>query len=168
MKENLNTPLLFPHGEQVLSLIPQIPSTINARDRLGHPLAIEFYGFNALQALRELQREDYVTFMIYVLEYKLMVLEQESEIKEKAYLEQFNYEPPYTPSGYGVLEQHCYLRDFKGFNISDAFKCKAVLDWILPICLDFYPETMFKSHMVNVPFGFTAFFNFISLFLDAQ
>ena len=131
-------------------------------------MAIEFYGFDAIKALRELTKEEYITFMIYVLEYKVMVLEQESDLKEKAYLEKYNYEPPYHPSGYGVIEQHCYIRDFKGFIISDAFKCKKVLDWILPICLDFYPETMSKSHMINVPFGFTTFFNLVSLFLDAQ
>jgi hypothetical protein len=166
--ENLNTPLLFPQAEKILNLVPQIVSTKNALDKYGNPIALELYGFDPYKVLKEITREEYTEFIIYTLEYKALFLEQESERRERAYLEQYNYEPPETPSGYGVILQHCIIRDFNGFNLSGAFKSKKVLEWILPIALDNYPEMMFRSHMINMPFGFTTFFNFISLFLDPR
>lgn len=57
---------------------------------------------------------------------------------------------------------HAFSREGLGMQ------CKKVLEWILPIALDNYPEMMFRSHMINVPFGFKTFFNFVWLFLDPK
>lgn len=168
VKENLNTPFKFPNGEKVLRLIPQIVTTRNATDVYGNPLAVEVYGFDPMQVLKELTQEEYTLFIIYALELKALFLEQESEIRERAYLEKHAYNPPEDPRGYGVILQHCIIRDFAGFTIAGGFKCKRVLEWILPIALDNYPEMMFRSHMINMPYGFTTFFNFICLFLDPR
>jgi hypothetical protein len=51
------------------------------------------YGFDPVKVLQEITREGYTTFIIYTLEYKALFLEQESERRERAYLEQHNYEP---------------------------------------------------------------------------
>jgi hypothetical protein len=122
------------------------------------------YGFDPAKVLQEITREEYTTFIIYTLEYKALFLEQESERRERAYLEQHNYEPSEAPPGYGVILQHCIIRDFSGFNLSGAFKRKKVF----PIALDNFPEMMFRSHMINMPFGFTTYFNFVSPFLDPR
>jgi hypothetical protein len=159
---------MFPNGERILKLVPQIVSTVNARDVHGNPLAVELYGFNPSSVLAELTREEYTTFMIYTLEYKALMLEQESERQERAYLEAHMGDPPCTSSGYGVLLQHCIIRDFRGFSVTAFFSVKKVLEWIMPIALDNYPEMMFRSHMINVPFGFTTFFNFVCFFIDQK
>ena len=166
--EGLKSPTQFPNGERILKLVPQIVSTINAQDVHGNPLAVEQYGFNPHEVLAELRKEEYITFVIYTLEYKALFLEQVSETREKEFLKLHNDSPPFDPNGYGVLVQHCIIRDFKGFSITAGLSLKKVLEWILPIALDNYPEMMFKSHMINMPFGFTTVFNFINLFLDPR
>lgn len=168
MNTPLKTPFQFPNGEKILSLIPQIVSTKHAADVHGNPLAVEIYGFDPAKVLKELSKDEFVTFMIYTLEYKALFLEQESEIRERAYLDKYDGKPPYDPNGYGVILQHCIIRDFNGFHVSNAPKCKKVLDLILPIALDNYPEMMFKSHMINMPFGFTTAFKMVSVFLDPR
>ena len=168
MNTPLKTPFQFPNGEKILSLIPQIVSTKHAADVHGNPLAVEIYGFDPAKVLKELSKDEFVTFMIYTLEYKALFLEQESEMRERAYLDKYDGKPPYDPNGYGVILQHCIIRDFNGFHVSNAPKCKKVLDLILPIALDNYPEMMFKSHMINMPFGFTTAFKMVSVFLDPR
>jgi hypothetical protein len=107
-----NAPRLFPKGEQILHLVPQIIIEDNALDAEGRPLSLESYNFDPDELLKEISINDYLKFLIYTLEYRTLVMEELGERRERAYL--MNTPPENRTDGYGVLLYNYTIRDLEG------------------------------------------------------
>ena len=152
----INHPFLFPKGELMIKLCPQIVIAPNARDYLKQPMVFEFMAFNVKEAFEHITIEDYVEFFIYALEYRSMILEQLSDEIEREYLRD-------TPDsskridGYGVILKICIIRDLKNLGISHLGpKAQAIIKKALQIATPNYQEMLGKNHMINTPWVFNA------------
>lgn len=88
-----------------------------ATDRNGQPIMLEHYDFSPAELFKQLSLEEYVEFFIYCMEYRSMILEQLSEVKEREYLKEFPKESD-RPDGYGVILMNCSIRNLKGVSMS--------------------------------------------------
>jgi hypothetical protein len=73
--EGMNHPRKFPKAEKILELVPQIVINTSIRDKRGAPICLEQYNFSPSNVLNHISLEEYVTFTIYCLEFKTMILE---------------------------------------------------------------------------------------------
>ena len=159
--------LEFPSAKKIMSLVPQIIIAHDARDYFGNPIGIESFSFDPVKVLKEISKEEYVKFMTYMLEYKVLVLEQMSNDIEEQTLKQYNGDAPITEKGYGVILQCRIFRDFNGFGVGHiGFEGRTVITWILELAVDNYPELMCRSHMINVPWVFNTIWFFVKGMLD--
>jgi len=164
----LSSPLDFPAGKKILNLIPQIVLAHDALDKNGNPMSIEEFGFNPELVMKSVTKEEFLRFIIYTLEYRVLVLEQLSDEKEKAYLAQFpDGNAPADAPPYGVILQCCTIRDFGKFGMDNvSADGRQILSWILGLAMDNYPELLFKSHFINVPWVFNTLWAFIKGLID--
>lgn len=107
-----NSPYLFPKGKEILRLVPQIIIEGNACDKLGRPLSLESYDFDPDVLLREISIENYLTFLIYTLEYRTLVMEELSEQRERHYLKSTCSAD--RKDGYGVVLYNYTIRNLDG------------------------------------------------------
>jgi hypothetical protein len=99
--------------------------------------------------------EDYKRFVVYCLQYKTLIIEQLSELKERQFLEQHNGNPPETENGYGIILQCTIIRCLKGMGMEFLGQdSKAVLKATMDIAQANFPEMLFKNHIVNAPWIF--------------
>ena len=108
-----NSPLLFPSGQKIIDLAPQIVISSNALDYEGRPLAFETFDFIPKHVLANVSIEEYLVFLTYSLEYRAIVLEQLSHEKEQKYLSDHPDESDRS-EGYGVILMDFTIRDLKG------------------------------------------------------
>jgi hypothetical protein len=157
----------FPHANKILSFVSQIVIAHDALDYNGHPICFENYSFDVEAVIKGVSKEEYLEFMTYTLEYRSMVLEQMSELREQEYLKKCNYEPPKTPDGYGIMLQVATIRDTHGLGLSHmGANGRMVLGWIIAVAGQNYPETLFRSYMVKAPFMIDAVWVIIKQFMD--
>lgn len=153
----------FPYAQVVMSLVPQVVLAHDALDLLGNPIGMERFCFDPVLVLKEIKKEEYIRYMIYMLEYKMLVLEQMSDAAERVVLQK----NPHTSKPYGVVLQCRIFRDFTGFGIGHiGVEGRTVITWILEIAVDNYPELLYRSHMVNVPWVFNTIWYFVKGMLD--
>lgn len=93
---------------------------------------------------------------MYCMEFKTMVLEQLSEIKERCFLEKYNYNPPVLQNGYGVILQCTIVRDLVAMTTEFmSNEAKTILKVSLDIAQNNYPEMLYKSHLVSTSWMFS-------------
>lgn len=68
-------PTKFPNADKILRLVPSIVINPSLRDRADAPLCVEQYQFDPHSVLMEVSLEEYITFHVYCLEYKSLILE---------------------------------------------------------------------------------------------
>lgn len=162
----LNHPTLFPLGEKILKAIPQIVIATDALDTLGCPLVVDQYNFNPVDILTMISLEEYITFVIYCLEYRSLILEQLSEEAEKKNLAQRGND---DGSPYGVCMTTCVIRDLGAVSFDHlGVKGREIISAVIKVASDNYPELMRKCYMVNTPFIFNAAWYFIQGLLSAR
>lgn len=162
------SPFEFPNGKKIINLVPQIVLAHDALDNLGNPMSLEEFGFNPELVMKSVSKEEFLRFVIFTLEYRVLVLEQLSDLKEKAYLAQYpeNTPPPDSPP-YGVILQCCTIRDFGKFGLDNVSSDgRQILSWILGIAMDNYPELLYRSHFVRVPWVFNTLWAFVKGMID--
>jgi hypothetical protein len=133
----------------------------NCVDKLGAPLCVEQYAFSPSTVLDEISLEEYITFVIYSLEYKSLILEQLSEQKEREVLKEYeqtiassNVDPTTLPP-YGVILHTCVIRDLNGIGFEHlGAKGQEIIKAVVNVASDNYPELMHKCHMINTPWLF--------------
>lgn len=115
-------PLKFPKGEIILPIIKQIVIAPDATDKYNSPICLEQYNFSPSDILDKITLDDYVTFMIYCLEYRSIVLEQISEEREQEYLEALPKDlrikvntSECSLKPYGQIANMCVIRDLSEF-----------------------------------------------------
>jgi len=68
---------------------------------------------------------------------------------------------------YGVILQCCTIRDFGKFGIDNvSADGRSILSWILGIAMDNYPELLYRSHFINVPWLFNTLWTFVKGLID--
>lgn len=179
-----DTPFKFPSGAKIIALAPQIIISALAVDKKDQLLALEMYGFSPREIMQNVTIEEYLKFLTYVLEYRTLVMEQESHLREVAYCQKFPNEADRV-DGYGVLVMDYTIRDLKGsLSVAyfDAFpdiccflgvglahlgsEGRALVKAALDLGIPNYPECLGKCHMINVPWVFNAMWHFIKNLLD--
>lgn len=115
-------PTKFPRGELIQSLIPALVIAPDAQDCLGCPIVVDQYNFSPSELLSKLSIQEYITYAIYSLEYRQLVLEQLSEEREQDFLNSLNADerarldlPESNSPPYGVISQSCVIRDLSEF-----------------------------------------------------
>lgn len=159
----LTSPNEFPCGRKILRLVPQMMIAHDALDICGNPIALEHFNFMPEIVLREITKKEYITFMIYTLEYKILLLEQMADEREKIYLD--SNPPENVP--YGIILSSRVIRDLNGFGLGHiGTDGQTVIKWILELAVDNYPELLFKCHMINVPWIFNSIWFFMKGLMD--
>lgn len=105
----------FPSAKKIIELVPQIIIAHDALDHFGNPISLEEFSFDPEAVLTLVKKEEYEKFMMYMLEYKILVLEQMSHEREKLNLE--TMQQTKENEGYGVILACTTIRDFNGFGI---------------------------------------------------
>ena len=158
-----NDPHLFPDGEKVLKYFPQIVCATEARDYLGNPVSVERFNFSPSEALKVVPKDRYVLFFMYCLEYKVLIMDQLSDEKER----QNKATSKDSSCPYGVVLSSFYFRDFDGFSLDHlGGEGQSLIGALLEIATSNYPELLLKSHMINVPWIFNLVWVCITPFLD--
>jgi CRAL/TRIO domain len=175
--KKLNHPKMFPNGEKILSLVPQIILGHDAKDIHGCPTVIDQYCFSPSVVFDEISIADYMVFIYYTLEYRSLILEQlsdELEQKNKHLIETTMNTTASTATAatvkpYGVILYTCVIRDLKGVGF-DHFStaCRDMISRIIKVASDNYPEQMRKCYIVNTPFVFHAVWYFIQGLLSPK
>jgi hypothetical protein len=157
----------FPSASKILALVSQIVVAHDALDNHGNPICFESFSFDPDAVLKGVTKDEYIEFMIYTLEYRAMVLDQMSDEKEEAFLKLHNYRPPKTEKGYGVSLQVSCIRECSGLGLGHVSASgRTVLGWIIALAGPNYPETLFRSYMVKVPFMIDMVWVVIKQFMD--
>ena len=139
------------------------------RDNFGNPIAVETYEYSPREILSGRTIEMYTEYMIYCMEFKMVIIEQLSELAERKYLEGCNYNPPELVNGYGVIYQVTILRDMYGMSMEFmSADSKALFKVSLDIAQANYPELLYKSHLVNTSWIFSTIWYFVKGLLDAR
>lgn len=111
-------PSKFPHADIILKLIPQVVVAPDAIDAYGAIICLEQYCFSPAEVLDKIGIKNYLLFVVYCLEFKMLILEQLSEEQEKAALNDMisNSDRGGTSGedGYGVLTYTSVIRDLNG------------------------------------------------------
>ena len=131
----INSPFQFPFGEKIIGFIPQLIIAHDACDYEGNPISLEQFNFVPDKVLKAVPKDEYIRFMVYMLEYKVLVLEQMSDLKEKEYLAScLGGIPPPGAEPYGVILSCCIIRDFGGFGMGHVgTDGRTVITWILEV-----------------------------------
>ena len=116
----------------------------DALDRSGCPIALETFNFSPADVLEAVTKEEYTLFMIYLLEYRSLVLEQLSHEAEEKLKKSRGYEELLRNGGditFGTLLSCLIIRDFEGLGLHHVSgDGQAVLKLILDIAVANYPE----------------------------
>ena len=126
--------------------------------------------------MQHISPADYIKFLIYCLEYKLLVLEQLSEIKERKLLatttaskEECDSSPPPELEQYGVILQHTILRHLSGVGSehigSDG---RSIASAAVEVSETNYAEILGQTLFVNAHWLFTALWYFLQGILDPR
>jgi pseudouridine-5'-monophosphatase len=160
----------FPFSKNFITDIwPQITMSTGMRDTAGNPIAIETYNYSPRAVFQHATPDDYTRFMIYCMEFKIIILEQLSEEAERKFLRNCNFHPPQTQQGYGVILQCTILRDIK--DISREFlssEAKNIFRISIGIAQNNYPEMLYKCHMLNAGWMFSTVWYFAKGLMDAR
>lgn len=157
----------FPHAEKILALVNQIVVAHDAPDNFGNLMCFENFSFDPDAVMKSVSKEEYVEFMTYTLEYRAMVLDQLSEEREEKTLRACNYRPQLGSKPYGVMLQVTCIRDCAGLGMSHVGSAgRTVLGWIISLAGPNYPETLFRSFMIKVPFMIDMVWVVIKQFMD--
>lgn len=169
-KEKLHKPSMFPNGEEFLSMTEQIIIAPDASDYEGNLIAFETFYYSPSEVMKKHSMEEWNEWMNYTLQYKNMVIEQVSELQERALLKEYNGHPPCSPEqGYGIILQCTSIRCLKGMGMEFlSSSSKAIMKSSIAICQDNFPEMMYKSHMVNTPWVFNTLWYFCKGLMDAK
>ncbi|RYY82992.1 hypothetical protein EON63_12150 [archaeon] len=116
-----NHPSKFPKGELINTLIPHIVLDHRAHDKEGCPLCVETYTFSPTQVMEQISIEDYVLYMKYTLEYRSLVLEQMSELKERERKDKEGQGEEGEP--YGYIQYTCVIRDLCEYMYIYTYTC---------------------------------------------
>ena len=160
------SPVEFPCGKKILQHVSQFMLSNEALDTCGNPIALEYFNFAPEIVLKEITKKEYTTFMIYTLEYKILLLEQLADEREKAYL----LEPLIDSKvPYGILLSARVIRDLNGFGLNHVGSDgQTVIKWILEIAVDNYPELLHRCNMINVPWIFNSIWFFMKGMMDSN
>lgn len=165
----MNDPMKFPNGKKILSMITQIVLEPNAMDKFGCPICVEKFNFSPAEVLKKITLEEYTLFMIYVLEYRSLIVEQISEERESTNLKILREKPENNLGNqqpYGVVANTCVIRDLSGIGLEHVGKQgKAILNSLVSMASDNYPELMRKNFMINTPMIFATLWYFIKKLL---
>jgi len=161
-------PTLFPRGEEIMKLMPQIVLAPDACDKKGNPICFEQYAFSPVAVLKQVPMEHHVTFATYCLEFRSLILEQLSEEKERAYLarltaeerEREQDEEDDTREPYGILLHTCVIRDIGALSLEHC-RQRELLTKVVTIASDNYPELLQKCFLLNTPKVFIGLWYFI-------
>lgn len=107
-----NSPYLFPYGRIILELAPQIIICPDACDYMGNPLTMDSYNFLPADVLAAINLEQYLEFLKYMLEFRVLVVEQMSHEREQEYLKKTK--PEDREDGWGQMVMVCNIRDLNG------------------------------------------------------
>mmetsp|Transcript_31222 Transcript_31222/g.44866 ORF Transcript_31222/g.44866 Transcript_31222/m.44866 type:complete len:349 (+) Transcript_31222:2523-3569(+) len=183
VNNGMDHPLKFPNGELILSLVPQLVIAPFGFDKMGCPLCVDQYNFSPAAVLEKVSLEQYITFAVYCLEYRSIILEQISEQRERKALAELtavgnseNKEVPSVESPsdssnavdnallqpYGVLVNTCVIRDLSGVGFEHlGSRGLEIIKAVVTLASDFYPELMRKCYMVNTPWVFNTIWYFV-------
>ena len=162
-----NDPKKFPFADVILKYAYQIICTHDVFDKRGMCVSLESFNFNPKDVLKLISIDDYLTFLIYNLEYKALILEQLSEERERALLAKCKERNADPPENYGVMLQVCIIRDLTGLGWNHmSSEAKAIIGACLKIGLNHYSDFMSKSIVINAPWIFDVMWAFVKLFLE--
>jgi hypothetical protein len=111
-----NTPFKFPRGKQILKLAPQIVISPHSVDKKGRPLAMELFNFNPKDVFKAIKLEEFLLWLTYALEFRVLVMEQMAHEYEQKYLKE-HPDPATQKDGWGVVLLDFTIRDLKGEKI---------------------------------------------------
>jgi len=162
-------PLKFPKGELIMHLIPCLVIAPDATDNTGSPIVVDQYKFHPHEVLSQITIPEYVEFVTHAFEYRQLILEQLSEERERAYLSSLSEEermridsPDCKDPPYGVIVQTCVIRDLDGVGFEHlSNKGREIIQAVVTLASDNYPEMMRKTFMINVPWVFNTVWFFI-------
>jgi hypothetical protein len=165
----INHPRLFPNGEKILNLVPQIVLAHEVLDESYCPLVIDQYKFSPTNVMNSITIEEYILFVIYSLEYRSLIIEQMSEERERKVLENLKEKNSESNEPYGVLVYTCVIRDLNGVGF-DHFSARGreIISAVIKIASDNYPELMRKCYIINSPFIFNTIWYFIQGLLSPR
>ena len=81
-----NNPNVFPKGELILKLMPQIVLAPYHFDNYKQPITFDIFDFDPNIVLQSITVSDYMLFLTYCVEYRSLYIEQISEEREKLFL----------------------------------------------------------------------------------
>ena len=81
-----NNPNVFPKGELILKLMPQIVLAPYHFDNYNQPITFDIFDFDPNIVLQSITVSDYMLFLTYCVEYRSLYIEQISEEREKLFL----------------------------------------------------------------------------------
>ena len=161
----MRSPFEFPCGRKIFRHLPQMIMSHEALDLAGNPISVEHFNFNPETVLREITKSEYTNFMIYTLEYKVLMLEQMADEREKKFL----LENPNPKEPYGIILSSRVIRDLHGFGLAHiGTDGQTVIKWILDLAVDNYPELLFQCNMINVPWIFNSIWFFMKGLMDSN
>jgi len=172
----INHPSKFPHAEAILKHVKQVIISATGVDKKGSPICVENYTFSPAAVLAEVTIEEYVEFMVYALEYKMLVAEQMAELQERAFLKDIEerkakgeviVEDELPP--YGIIVHTVVIRDMIGVGLEHlGTQGQEIIRAIIGISSDNYPELMKKCFMINTPWLFNTLWYFIKGLLNQR
>jgi hypothetical protein len=109
----MDSPFKFPHGKTMIDLVPQIVIAAHARSYAGHVIILDCMGFDPNALFDNIKQEDLLTYVIYTLEYRSLILEQIGHEDEQEYLRKYP-DVADRKDGYGTIPYLCSIRDLKG------------------------------------------------------
>ena len=168
--ENINEPSKFPYADKILKHVKQVCITWKGRDKEGSPISVEKYGFSPSEVLADVSIEQYLEFMVYALEYKILITEQLAEHLERINIEK-NIEKNDKDNDipYGVIIYTTVIRDLDGIGFEHlGVQGQEIISAILKVSTDNYPELMKKCYMINTPWLFNTLWFFIKNLLSQR
>ena len=141
----MTSPNEFPYGRKILKLFPQMMLAHDALDIFGNPIALEHLNSVPETALKEITDTEYVVFMIYVSEYKILLLDQMADERERILLAN----DPHENVPYGIIMRCHVIRDVNRSSLGYIHR-QIVLKW-LKIDVVNYPYYLSKLHVINSP-----------------
>jgi len=143
----------------------------NATDYGGNPICVEHYSFSPREVFERVTLDQYLTFLTYCMEYRMLILEQMSEIREREYISS------QTQAGkelsdlneYGVILRMTVIRDMDGLGFDHVGEQgRSIVSAALKLAYCNYTETLHKSYFIKSPFIINLIWYFVRGFLDAR
>lgn len=158
----IDHPSKFPLGVKILTLIPQVVLATDAFDCMGAPICVEQYNFSPSKVLTEISIPQYIEFVTYCLEYKMLITEQLSEEREQEFLRLNAHQDLEALPPYGVMVNTCVIRDLGAVGFEHiGSKGQEIIKAVISVASDNYPELMRKCYMINTPWLFNTLWYFI-------